>query len=110
MKPPVARFEVSCAAAALLVGMLLVMWGQHPSSACTLSSEAHRRLVLTRETDREHLARDVASVDRIARRYTASIPGDDQQHTRFLDCEARLIQQIATKHGVPPDQLRASAQ
>jgi hypothetical protein len=110
MKPHAAWFDVSCAAAALLLGMLLVMWGQRSSSACTLSSEAPRRLVLSRETDREHLTRELASVERIARRYTASSPGDDRHHTRLLDCEAMLIKQIATRHGVPPDQLRASAQ
>jgi hypothetical protein len=108
MKSHTALFEVSCTAAALMVGMLLVMWAQRPSSGCTLPPEAPRRLVLTRETDREHLARDLASVGRIARRSTASKRGDDQQHR--LECEATLLQQIATWHGVPTDQWRASVQ
>jgi hypothetical protein len=82
---------------------------EHTSSGCTLSAEAPRRLVLSRETDREHLARDLASIVGIARRYMAATPSDDQQHRRFLDCEAALIEQIATRHGVAPDQLRAQS-
>jgi hypothetical protein len=110
MKSHTASFDASCTAAVLIVGMFIVMWAQRPSSGCTLPPEAPRSLVLSRETDREHLARDLASVDRIARRYTASTPSDDQQHRRFLDCEAALLQQIATWHRVPPDQLRAGAE
>jgi hypothetical protein len=102
-------FEVSCAAAALMVGMLLVMWAQRPSAGCTLSPEAPRRLVLSRETDDEHLTADLASVDRIARRYARSTPNDDQRHRRFVECEATLVQQIATRHHLSPDHLRVSA-
>jgi len=110
MKRHAAWFDVSCAAAALLVGMLLVMWAQRPFPSCSMSPEAPQRLVLSREVDREHLAADLASVGRVARRYADSTPTDDPQHVRFLDCEARLLQQVATRHGVPRDQLRASAQ
>jgi hypothetical protein len=105
-----AWFDVSCGAAALMGGMLLVMWAQRPSSSCTLAPEALQRLVLSRETDREHLTRDLASAARIARRYTASTSSDAQQHSRLLECQATLIQQIATRHGVPPNRLQASAQ
>jgi hypothetical protein len=108
MKPQAAWFEASCGAGALLAGMLLVMWVQHPVG-CTLAPEPSRRLVLDRETDREHLTSDLESVDRIARRYAASIPGGAQQRTRFLECQASLIQQITTKHSVPRDRLVLSA-
>jgi hypothetical protein len=107
MKPPSAWFELSLVAAGLMVGMLVVMWVQRPAASCTLSLEAPRRLVLSRETDREHLATDLASADRIARRYMRST-GDSQQHVRFVDCEATLVQQIATRHGLSPDHVRAS--
>ncbi len=108
MKPPVAWFELSLAAAGLMVGMLVVMWVQRPAETCTLSPEAPRRLVLSRETDREHLATDLASADRIARRYMLSTVDPAQQHTRLVDCEATLVQQIATRHSLSPDRVRAS--
>ena len=59
--------------------------------------------------DREHLSNDLASADRIARRYAASSRADDQQ-TLFLECHDTLLEQIATTHGVPPGQLRDSAE
>jgi len=109
MKPPAAWFELSLTAAGLMIGMVVVMWVQRPAAGCTLFVEAPRRLVLSRETDREHLVTDLASADRIARRYMLSTVSLAQQHTRFVDCEAALVQQIATRHGLSPDQvLRAS--
>jgi hypothetical protein len=102
------RFEVWSVAGALMVGMLLMMWAQRPADGCTLSPEAPRRLTLSRETDREHLTMDLAAVDRIARREAATAAADQQQN-RFTDCEAVLMQQIVSAHGVPPDQLRARA-
>ena len=108
MKPPAAWFELSVVAAGLMVGMLVVMWVQRPAASCTLSLEAPRHLVLSREIDREHLATDLASADRIARRYMFSIGDPAQQHTRFVDCQATLVQQIATRHGLSPDHVRAS--
>jgi hypothetical protein len=83
------------------------MWAQRPSADCTLSPEAPRRLIRSRETDREHLTTDLASVNRIARQYAASTPSDDQQHSRFIDCEGKLIQQIASTYGVSPGQFGA---
>jgi hypothetical protein len=100
--------ELSLAAAILLVGMLVVMWVQRPEAGCTLSLEAPRHLVLSRETDREHLAADVASAGRIARRYMLSDANPDQQHARLAGCEATLVRQIAARHGLSPDQVRAS--
>ena len=89
------------------MGMLMVMWIERPAASCTLSFESSRHLVLSRETDREHLDTDLASADRIARRYMLSAVSPDQQHTRFVDCEAALVKQIATRHGLSPDHLRA---
>jgi hypothetical protein len=107
MKPPAAWFELSFVAAGLLVVMLGVMWAQRPAPDCTLSFEAPQVLVLSRETDREHLATDLASAARIARRYTRSSVDPAQQRSRFLDCEATLVGQIATRHGLSPDDVRA---
>jgi len=67
-KPPAAWLELSFVAAGLMVGMPAVMWAQRPDAGCTLSFEAPRVLVLSRETDREHLAADLASAARIAQR------------------------------------------
>lgn len=105
-----ARFELWSVAGALIVGMFLVMWAQSPSDGCTLSPEAPRHLVLSRQTDREHLSIDLASVDRIARQYAASTPDADQQPSRFTDCQATLLQQIVNLHGVAPAQLHVRPQ
>ena len=108
MKPSAAAwFELSSVAAGLTVVMLVVMWANRPDGSCTLSFEPPRVLVLSRETDREHLATDLASADRIARRYMLSTVDPAQQHTQFLDCEATLVRQIAARHSLSPDQVRA---
>jgi hypothetical protein len=106
MKPG-AWLEVSLVAAGLMVAMLAVMWAERPDASCTLSLEPPRHLVLSRETDREHLATDLAGAARTARRYMLSSGDPTQQHARFVECEATLVQQIASKHGLPADQLRA---
>ena len=108
MKSPDAWFELSLVAGGLMVVMLLAMWAQRPDASCTLSLEGLRVLVLSRETDREHLATDLASAARIARRYMLSTANAAEQHTRFADCEATLVQQIAARHGLSPDSVRAS--
>jgi hypothetical protein len=107
MKPPAAWLELTLVAAGLTVAMLVVMWAESPAASCALSPEPPRVLVLSRETDREHLAADLASADRIARRYMRSTVTPAGQHTRFADCEAALVQQIATRHGLSPDRVRA---
>jgi len=91
MKPPGAWFELSLTVAGLMVGMLVVMWVQRPETSCTLSLEAPRLLVLSREIDREHLAADLASANRIARRYIFSIanPGSTARTVRRLSSDAR---------------------
>jgi hypothetical protein len=92
-----------------MVVMLVAMWAQSPDASCTLSLEAPRVLVLSRETDREHLATDLASAARIARRYMLSTVDPAEPHTRLVDCEATLVQQIATRHGLSPDRVRTSS-
>ena len=108
MKPHAAWFELSLVAGGLVVVMLVAMWAQHPDASCTLSLEAPRVLILRRETDREHLATDLASSARIARRYMLATEDPAEQHTRFVSCEATLAQQIATRHGLSPELVRAS--
>jgi hypothetical protein len=108
MTSAAARFEIPLVAAGLMVVMLVAMWAQRPAANCMLSREAPRQLLLSRETDREHLATDVASADRIARRYMLSTVDPAQQHAQFVDCEATLVRQIATRHGLSPDAVRAS--
>jgi hypothetical protein len=109
MKPFAARFELPMVAAGLMIAMIVVMWAQRPATTCTLSREATRHLVLSRETDREHLAADIASADRIARRYMLSSEDPAQQHARFVDCQATLVQQIATRHGLSPEHVQTAA-
>jgi hypothetical protein len=108
MKSHTTWYELSLAAGGLIVVMLVAMWAQRPDASCTLSLEAPRVLVLSRETDREHLATDLASAARIARRYMLSTVDPAEQRTRFADCEATLVRQIATRHGLSPDRVRTS--
>ena len=107
MKAPAARFEVLAVAGGLMIAMLVMMWLQQPGAGCILSFELPRRLALSRDVDREHLASDLASVDRIAGRYmrSTSTPAPD---ARFLACKATLVQEIATRHGVDETQVRAA--
>lgn len=108
MRTPPAWFEPACVAAALIVGMLVVMWASSPDSSCALPPDVPRRLVLSRETDREHLSTDLASAGRAARRHMRSTGEAADLHTRFSECEATLVQEIADRHGLTPDQVRAS--
>src|ERR1700694_3195713 len=108
MKQPAAWFEMSFVAAGLVVAMLALMWARQPDASCTLPIEPPRHLVLSRETDREHLATDLSSADRAAQRYMLSIADAARQHDRFVECKATLAGQIATRHGLSPDLVRAS--
>jgi hypothetical protein len=105
-KPHRARVELSIVAAALMVMMIAVMWIDRPGTGCTWPTEASSILVLTRPTDREHLATDQASADRIARRFMLSAGDRDQEQTRFTECEATLVQEIAARHGLSTAQVR----
>jgi hypothetical protein len=87
--------------------MLVVMWARQPDTSCTMSVEPARHLVLSRDTDREHLARDISLADRTARRYMLSTANDAEQHSRFAECEAILVEAIAAKHNLPPAVVRA---
>lgn len=84
--------------------MLVVMWAQRPNAGCALAFEPPRYLVLSRETDREHLVTDVASIDRIARRAA----GDHGQDLPFAQCQATLLQQLASRHGLSPDDMHSA--
>jgi hypothetical protein len=108
MKSHAAWYELSLVAGGLMVVMFVAMWAQRPDASCTLSMEGPRLLVLSRETDREHLATEVASAARIAHRYMLSAVNPAEQRSRFADCEATLVQQIATRHGLSPDRVRTS--
>jgi hypothetical protein len=107
MKPMGAGFELSWVAAGLMIAMLGVMWARRPGTDCTLPLEPRTSLVLTRQVDREHLDTDLRSAGRIAERYSHSAENRDQQRIRFTDCEATLIQQIASLHSLERSQLRA---
>jgi hypothetical protein len=107
MKQPTVFFEMSSVAVALLVAMLIAMWAGRPDASCTRASDPPRQLVLSRETDREHLAADLSSADRTARRYMRSAVDENGQRSRFSECVSTLVQQIATTHGLPLDVVRA---
>ena len=107
MKTPT-WLELPVFAALLLTVMVLVMWAQQPGTGCALRPEADRRLVLSRQVDREHLEADLAAVDRVARRYVgASSASAAAQQARFLECETRLIQRLAATHGLSPEQIHS---
>jgi hypothetical protein len=107
---PAPWIEVSAAGGLLIVAMLLVMWAGRAPSGCARLAETPRRLVLSRDVDREHLSNDVASAERIARRYAAATSHADDRQTPLLDCQDTLLQQIASVHGLPLDQVRDSPQ
>jgi hypothetical protein len=108
MKTTGAWLELSLVTGALMVAMLAVMWAQHPGpDTCALSPETPRRLDLARDIDREHLTAEVAAAVRTARRYGRSTGGPATQQTNLLECEEALVREIATRHGVPPDRVRA---
>jgi hypothetical protein len=107
-KTPAPWIEGAAAGGVLVVAMLFAMWAWQPSG-CARLPEAPRRLELSRDMDREHLSNDLASADRIARRYAAASRADDQQ-TVFLECHDTLLQQVASAHGVPLGQLRESVE
>jgi hypothetical protein len=105
IKPFAAAFELSWLALGLMIAMLVVMWAESPGTACALSPEPRTVLVLSRQTDREHLASDLASVGRIAERYSRAGEAADQQRGRFDECEAALVRQIAFRHSVERSHL-----
>jgi len=101
-------FELSVVAVGLMVVMIVVMWIQRPAANCTLPFEAPRTLALSRDVDRDHLAADRASADRIARGYMASGANPAERQGRFVECEGTLLAQIAARHRVSSNQVRAA--
>jgi hypothetical protein len=104
-----AWLELTLTAAALLVATLLVMWAQAPTADCVMPFEAARRLVLDREVDREHLARDLASADRVVQRYEAAFSRAGDPPVPSMVCEDTLFQTIAARHGLAAERVRLSA-
>jgi hypothetical protein len=109
MKPFPGFVELPLAAAVLMSGMLVVMWAARSGAECAVPHDAARPLVLNRDSDREHLASDYAIADRTARRYMAAGLDGSLSQTRLADCQARLVLQIATRHQLSPDRVRAGA-
>jgi len=105
IKPFAAGFELAWVAVGLMIAMLLVMWAESPGTACALAPEPRIVLVLSRQTDREHLASDLASAGRIAERYSRAGDERDRQRGRFVECEATLVQQIGSRHSVERSHL-----
>jgi len=101
-------FELSIVAVGLMAVMLVVMWIQRPSANCSLPFEASRTLALSRDLDREHLAADLASADRIARRHMASGGDAADRQGRFAECEATLLAEISARHRLSPNEIRAA--
>ncbi|MEP7305754.1 MAG: hypothetical protein ABJA98_09575 [Acidobacteriota bacterium] len=101
MKSPADRWELSLVVTGLMAWMLVMMWAGRADKGCALPFEEPRRLVLSREVDREHLAADLASADRIARRYQRSTENPAERRTRLLECHTTLEREIAARHGVP---------
>jgi hypothetical protein len=88
------------AAAIAAAVMLLAMWAQSGSNRCVVPFEASRQLNLDRVVDVDHLAADTASAARAAQRHGPRDAG--------ALCEDRLLDEIATRHGVSLEQVRAS--
>jgi len=107
---PAPWIEMSALGGGLIVAMLFAMWARQPPAGCARHPETPRRIELSSDMDREHLSNDLASADRIARRYAAASSRADDQQTRFLECHDTLLQQIASTHGVPLDQFHDVAE
>jgi hypothetical protein len=90
-----------------MIVMFAAMWAESPGTACALSLEPRTVLVLSREVDREHLATDLATAGRTAERHSRTVHDRDQQAVRFAECEASLVQQIASRHSLERSQLGA---
>jgi hypothetical protein len=85
----------------LLATMLVVMWAEQPGQACgDMPQEGPRRLVLSREVDREHLATDLAWAARRAQRLGQSTSDITARHAAVTACGERLVRQIGTLHEV----------
>ena len=81
---------------------VVAMWAAQPPSGCAMRLEPRRHLDLARTVDREHLAADLAEIERIVRRHTALPDGNGEA------CHAGLVRQIMTTHDLTPAQVRAA--
>jgi hypothetical protein len=111
------RGPLQVAAAALLF-TVVALWATRPRPTCDMTLEPHSHLDLDRAVDREHLAADIGTSGRIARRYLARIsahPADAHQQPALApdgeaeQCHARLAQQIMTTHDLTLAQMLAAA-
>jgi hypothetical protein len=107
---PAPWIELSAAGAGLIAVMFFAMWARAAPPVCARFPETPRRVELSWDVDREHLANDLAAADRIARRYAAASPHADGRQALFLECHDSLLQQIASTHGVSLQQLHDSAE
>jgi len=99
----------SLTGAALFAMMVLVMWAWAPSGNCAMPPEGDRHLVLTRDVDREHLARDLGAAARVVQRHEAAFSEADEQQSRSRTCETALFEEIAARHGLTSSLVRATA-
>jgi hypothetical protein len=100
------RLDLWMLGATLSAVMLLVMWAQNRTVTCAMPREAAQRLILTRQIDREHLARDRMEAVRIDRRFATSQAGSSSRQSEVDACEATLEREIVTMHGVTAEQAR----
>jgi hypothetical protein len=102
--------ELTLTAAALLLVMVLVMWAQAPTADCVMRPEAARQLVLTRTIDREHLASDLASAERVVRRHAVAASESGEPHSGSSRCEDTLFEAVAERHGLTADVVQDANQ
>src|SRR6476620_9590532 len=85
---PAPWIELSAAGAGLIAVMFFAMWARAAPPVCARFPETPRRVELSWDVDREHLANDLAAADRIARRYAAASPhADGRLRYRKLSCQ-----------------------
>jgi hypothetical protein len=93
--------ELATSVGVALVVTLLALWAAGPAAACVMAAEPHVRLNLGRIVDREHLATDVRTIARIARRGTSDGAAEK--------CEGELNGQLMTAHDVTAAEIRSAA-
>lgn len=104
-----ALFDVWMLGAVLVAVMGVAMWADRAPVTCTMRPELVRALYLTRGADREHLARDLNERDRIVGRIAGAATSVTDRQQLADACEASLVQQIMTTHGVTAAQIRTSS-
>lgn len=102
-----AGYDVWVAALVLVAVMSLAGWAAREPATCVIRSEPARTLNLAVALDREHLSRDLADIGRTSRRVMGAIDDPGAQQARADACDAALLEQLMTLHGVTADQIRA---